>query len=276
MAAFFSDPMNDFYDALTMLAASGGRSVLAEIETTEGSAPRKAGARMLLSPDGSFSGTVGGGTLEYHAQEDARAVLVSGGPLRRTYSLGGAGGEAIGAVCGGSATLSFRTIGPEEAAAILAERPPRPRVLLYGAGHVAKALADVLRLLDVPVVVTDERAAILTAERFPAAERRLCPAAETPVDPGPGDGIVIMTHAHAHDYELLRRAMDTDAAYIGVMASRRKAALFRGKLLDDGVPPEDIDTRLHSPVGLAIAAETPEEIAVSVAAELIRFFRTGT
>lgn len=276
MAAFFSDPMNDFYDALTILAASGGRGVLAEIESTEGSAPRKAGARMLLSPDGSFSGTVGGGTLEYHAQLDARSVLETGRPLRKAYSLGGPGGDAIGAICGGSAVLTFRMIGPEEAAALLAERPPRPRVLLYGAGHVAKALADVLRLQDIPVVVTDERAEVLTEERFPAAERRLCPAAETPLDPGPGDAVVIMTHAHAHDYDLLRRAMDTDAAYIGVMASRRKAALFRGKLLDDGVPPEDIDTRLHSPVGLAIAAETPEEIAVSVAAELIRFFRTGT
>ena len=267
--------MNDFYDALTILAASGGRGVLAEVESTEGSAPRKAGARMLLSPDGSFSGTVGGGTLEYHAQQDALAVLDTGEPLRKTYSLGGPGGDAIGAICGGSATLAFRAVGPEEAAAILAERPPRPRVLLYGAGHVAKALADALRLLDIPVVVTDGRAAILTEARFPAAERRLCPAEDTPVDPGPGDCIVIMTHAHAHDYDLLRRAMDTDAAYIGVMASRRKAALFRDRLLADGVTQEAVDARLHSPVGLAIAAETPEEIAVSIAAELIRFFHTG-
>ena len=268
--------MNDIYDALKNLAASGGRGVLAEIESTEGSAPRKAGARMLLSPDGSFSGTVGGGTLEYHAERDARSVLDTGTPLRKTYSLGGAGGEAIGAVCGGSATLTFRTVGPEEAAALLAERPPRPRVLLYGAGHVAKALADVLRLLDIPVVVTDEREAVLTAERFPAADRRLCPADEAPVDPGPGDSIVIMTHGHAHDYRLLLRAMRTDAAYIGLMASRKKAALFRERLLADGVAPEAIAARLHSPIGLAIGAETPEEISVSIAAELIRFLRTGT
>ena len=268
--------MNDIYRALENLAASGGRGVLAEIESTEGSAPRKAGARMLLSPDGSFSGTVGGGTLEYHAEQEARAVLASGKPLRKTYSLGGAGGEAIGAVCGGSATLTFRPVGPEEAAALLAERPPRPRVLLYGAGHVAKALADVLQLSDIPVVVTDERAAVLTEERFPAAERRICPTDEAPLDPGPGDCIVIMTHGHAYDYRLLLRAMRTDAAYIGVMASRKKAALFRDHLLADGVAPAEIDARVRSPIGLAIGAETPEEIAVSIAAELIRFLRTGT
>ena len=267
--------MNDIYEALQNLAASGGRGVLAEIESTEGSSPRKAGARMLLSPDGSFSGTVGGGTLEYHAERDARAVLESGESLRKTYSLGGAGGEAIGAICGGSATLAFRPIGPEEAASLLAERPPRPRVLLYGAGHVAKALADALRLLDIPVVVTDEREAVLTEARFPAAERIVCPADEAPVDPRPGDAVVIMTHGHAHDYRLLLRAMQTDAAYIGVMASRKKAALFRGRLLADGVAQANVDARLRSPVGLAIGAETPEEIAVSIAAELIRFFRTG-
>ena len=268
--------MNDIYEALKNLAASGGRGVLAEIESTEGSSPRKAGARMLLGPDGVFSGTVGGGTLEYHAEKDARAVLETGEPLRKIYALGsGSHGEAIGSICGGSAALTFRPIGPEEAAALLAERPPRPRVLLYGAGHVGKALADALRLLDIPVVVTDERASLLTEERFPAAERRICPAGEAPIDPGPGDCVVIMTHGHAHDYALLLRAMRTDAAYIGVMASRKKAALFRERLLAAGIPREDIDARLRSPIGLAIGAETPEEIAVSVAAELILFRRTN-
>lgn len=266
--------MNDIYSSLESIAATpDARAVLVEIESTEGSSPRKAGARMLLSPDGSFSGTVGGGTLEYHAERDARAVLAAGTPLRKTYSLGGSDGEAIGSICGGSAVLSFRLIGPAEAAALLRERPPRPRVLLYGAGHVGKALADVLRLLDQPVVVTDEREAVLTAERFPDAERRLCPLRDAPIDPGPRDMVLIMTHGHAHDYDLLLRAMRTEAAYIGLMASRKKAALFRERLEAAGVAPSEIDARLRSPVGLPICAETPEEIAVSIAAELIRFLR---
>ena len=264
--------MNDIGAALRQIAGTpGARGVLAEIESTAGSSPRKAGARMLLGPDGVFSGTVGGGTLEYHAQQDAAEVLRTGTPLRKTYSLGGGGGEEIGAICGGSAVLTFRVLGPAEAAALLAELPPPPRVLLYGAGHVGKALADALDLLGLPVAVTDEREALLTEARFPRAERRLFPMDAAPVDPGPGDMVVIMTHGHAHDYGLLLRAMGTDAAYVGVMASRRKAAIFRQRLLADGVTQAEIDDRLHSPVGLPIGAQTPEEIAVSIAAELIAF-----
>ena len=267
--------MNDIYAALRRIADTPGAcGVLAQVESTDGSSPRKAGARMLLSPDGLFSGTVGGGTLEYRAQCEARALLGTGQELTtKTYSLGSGEGESIGSICGGSATLSFRLIDPEKAADLIAERPPRPRVLLYGAGHVGKALADALALLDIPVIVTDERAPLLTPERFPSAERRCCPCGEAPMDPGPEDMIVIMTHGHAWDYALLRRAMDTDAPYIGVMASRKKALIFRERLLDEGVLPERIEQRLHSPIGLFIGAQTPEEIAVSVAAELIAFLR---
>ncbi len=262
--------MNDVREALARLAADpAGRGVLAEIEATEGSAPRKTGARMLLGPDGRFSGTVGGGGLEYLAQRDARDVLRAGGELRRTYSLGSAPGEATGAICGGSATVVFRVLGPEDAAALLAALPKPPRVLLFGAGHVGRALADVLALLDLPVTVTDPRAELLTAERFPAAERRVVPEERMTVDAAAEDLVVILTHSHALDYAVLRQAMATEARYVGLIGSRKKSALFRERLAADGVPPADIEARLHMPVGLPIGAETPEEIAVSIAAELI-------
>ncbi len=266
--------MNDIYEALKRLAAEPeGRGVLVEITATAGSSPRKAGARMLLLTDGTTAGTVGGGSLEHRAGQDARAVLHSGAPLRKTYSLGAAPGEDIGAICGGSATLDFRVIGPADAAALLAAQPVPPRVLLYGAGHVGKALADALHLLDIPVVVSDAREGLLTPERFPYAERRLAESDSLSMEPQALDRIVIMTHSHALDYDLLRRALRTDAAYIGVMASRRKSALFRERLAEEGVPAEQFDRRVHCPIGLAIGAETPEEIAVSIAAELIAFER---
>ncbi len=269
--------MNDLLNGLKRLADSGGRGVLAEITETAGSTPRKAGARMLLTPDGAFAGSVGGGILEYHAEQECRHVLETGEPSRRTFSLAGSArpGEDIGAICGGSATLAFRPLDADGARALLAAMPAPPRVLLYGAGHVGKALADALALLGLPVTVTDEREGLLTAERFPHAQRQLCPLETAPMEPGPADLVVIMTHGHAHDYALLRRAMDTPAAYIGVMASRAKAAAFRQRLLADGAAQEDIDRRLHSPVGLAIGAQTPEEIAVSIAAELIAVLRKG-
>lgn len=264
--------MNDIYEALKRLAADPeGHGVLVEITGTTGSSPRKAGARMLLSPDGTFSGTVGGGGLEYHAERLARQVLLTGRAEERTYSLGADRGEAIGAICGGSATVAARPIGAAEAGTLLSAQDAPTRIHIYGAGHVSKALADALQLLGFAVTVCDERAALLTPERFPHAERRLCASmADAPVAPAPGDLIAVMTHSHAFDYEIARRALMTEAPYVGLIASRRKADLFRERFLRDGVP-EAALTRLRCPIGLPIRAETPEEIAVSIAAELIAF-----
>ena len=269
--------MNELYEALERLAG-GGRGVLAEVAETAGSTPRKAGARMLLSPDGTFAGSVGGGVLEYYAEREARRVLETGEASRRTYSLAGSAcpGEDLGAICGGSAVIDFRPLDAAGARALLDAMPRPPRVLLYGAGHVGKALADALALLSLPVTVTDERAGLLTEARFPHAERVLHTLDDAPMDPAETDMIVIMTHGHAHDYALLRRALATPAAYIGVMASRVKAAAFRQRLPADGVPPESFERRLHCPIGLAIGAETPEELAVSIAGELIAVMRKTT
>ena len=270
----YNQGMNEMYSQLKRIASDpAARGVLAEIVATEGSSPRRPGARMLLGPDGTFSGTVGGGGLEYHAQQEARQVLRTGEPSRKCYSLGNAPGEATGAICGGTATVDFRPVGPAEAQAILRDMPRPPRVLLYGAGHVGKALADALHLLGMAVVVTDGRAELLTPERFPHAERRVLPEEDAPVDAAAEDLVAVMTRGHAFDYTLTLRAMRSPARYVGVMGSRKKVALFRERLLGDGVSQEAIDARLHSPIGLPIGAETPEEIAVSVAAEMIGFLR---
>ncbi len=264
--------MNSITNALKGIAEHpGARGVLVEITATDGSTPRCRGAQMLLGPDGNFSGTVGGGGLEYHAEEEARRVMETGVPSQKRYSLGNAPGEATGAICGGTVTVDFTPIGPEEARRLLRDAPRPPRVLLYGAGHVGKALADALHLLGMDAVVTDERAELLTEERFPHAERRVLPEAEAPVDACPEDMVAIMTHNHANDYTLTLRALRSPARYVGLIGSRKKVALFRARLEADGIDPAELDARLHSPIGLPIGAETPEEIAVSIAAELIRF-----
>ena len=146
-------------------------------------------------------------------------------------------------------------------------------MLLFGGGHVGKALADVLGLLELRVTVTDPRPELLTEERFPRAQRRLLPFGEVPLDAAPADLVVILTHSHAWDYDLGLRALRSPARYVGIIGSRKKAALFRQRFLDDGIPPEDLQQRLHNPVGLPIGAQTPEEIAVSIAAELIAQLR---
>ena len=264
--------MNDLRKALEALARGSRSGVLAEILATDGSTPRSAGAQMLLSPDGSFSGTVGGGALEYRAQQQALQCLAAGLPARETYSLREGDRSALG-LCGGSATVDFRLLSPRDAEKLLRELQPPPRILLYGAGHVGKALADAAWPLGIEVLVTDDRAALLTPERFPHAQRRLHSLPEAPMEPEARDFIVIMTHGHAHDFELARRAMNTSAAYVGLMASRKKAAAARELLARDGHSPEALARRFHCPIGLPIRAETPEEIAVSILGELISVFR---
>jgi len=270
--------MNDFFEKLQSFSCGklGARAVLAEIVSVSGSTPRGPGARMLLTDDDVFSGTVGGGELEYQAQAEARRVLLSGQAAEKTYSLGGREGQDIGMICGGTAVVCFRPLSAGDARDLFLQLRPPSRVLIYGAGHVGKALADNLTLLGMPVVVTDDREGLLTAERFPTAERRLHALDDADIDAGREDFVVIMTHGHRHDFALLRRALETPAAYIGVMASHKKAAAARQTLLADGFSQEEIDSRLYSPIGLAIGAETPEEIAVSIAAEFIQFLRAGS
>lgn len=263
--------MNDIWNALRNMAArKNGFGILAEITEATGSTPRGAGARMFLDPEGHFSGTVGGGTVEYHAQCTALELLRTGETVTREYSLGGT--DAVG-VCGGHVTVRLSPVTPEDAASLLSDMEPPRRVYLYGAGHVGKALCDALYLLDIPVTVTDDRAALLTEERFPHAVRILHSLDDAPMEPESYDFIVIMTHGHEHDFVLTARAMATGAEYVGLMSSRKKVAITRKILLEKGFSEEDIDRRLHSPIGLAIGAETPEEIAVSIVAEIIQIMR---
>ena len=268
--------MNDIRTALKSLAKSNSPGVLAEILSTAGSTPRGPGAQMLLLPDGTFSGTVGGGTLEYKAQQKALEVLRRGLPDREIYSLRGDPNAFSIGVCGGTAVVDFRLLTPLDAAALLRTMPAPPRILLYGAGHVGKALADGAHLLGMEVVATDDREALLSSERFPHADRILHTLPDAPMTPAAQDFLVIMTHGHEHDFELVRRAMNTDAVYVGLMASRKKAAIVRELLTRDGHAPEAIARRLHCPIGLPIHAETPEEIAVSILGEIVSILRAPT
>ena len=266
--------MNDIRTALKALANGSAPGVLAEILSTTGSTPRGPGAQMLLNPDGNFSGTVGGGTLEFRAQQKAQDILQCGVPARETYSLQGDSNDFSVGVCGGTAVVDFRLVTPQEAQTLLETMEKPPHILLYGAGHVGKALGDLAHILGLDLVVTDDREALLTDTRFPHARRQLHPLPDAPMAPEPRDFIVIMTHGHEHDFQLARRAMNTGAEYIGMMASKKKAAIARNLLLQDGHTPEEIARRFHCPIGLPIRAETPEEIAVSIAGEIISLLRS--
>lgn len=250
---------------------------LVRIEAVHGSTPRSDAALMLVTAGGESFGTVGGGAAEGRAQTEALALLKAEADGRRVYLLGQQEAADLGMVCGGDMELSFQYLGADERGyGRLAElrataEAARASVYLFGGGHVAEALAGLLHGLDFRVIVYDDRDSFVGAERFPMAEQWIAaPYTELTehVQPGPGDYGVVITRGHSFDYEVTRRLLELGLEYIGVIGSRAKMKVVEGKLRADGFEEAQL-SGLYTPVGIQIGAETPEEIAVSIAAELI-------
>lgn len=285
-------------------------TVLATIIRESGSTPRGAGAQMLVNAQGPQAGTIGGGNVEnlsiIHAQE---LIARKRGDVRE-YKLHRSDTEDIGMVCGGDVTVLFTFIPASDAAwhalasslleriakyqpcylslpltgqgGYLTDEPPKDgafslpvaigeRALLFGAGHCALALAPVLKSIGFRVTVFDDRADLVTKERFPAAESLICGDfghIGQYLTTEPGDYIVIMTSGHTHDFEVQEQILRRPAAYVGVIGSRAKTASVNARLRAAGVDEAAIAS-LHTPVGVAIKAVTPAEIAVSIAGEMI-------
>jgi len=148
-----------------------------------------------------------------------------------------------------------------------------PRVIIFGGGHVSQKTAPLLSFIDYRVWVLEDRAEFAKRELFPTAERVLhlpFDAAEAELGITSRDHVIVLTRGHQSDYKILRWVLRTKADYIGCIGSKTKVRLTRERLLADGFTEAELD-RLHSPVGLNIGAETPAEIAVSIAAELIQY-----
>ena len=260
--------MTSFYASLSAELSAGHPAVLCTIVSAHGSTPRSSGAKMLVLADGTAIGTIGGGAAEYQAIQRARELLAEGRSETRTYDLGYEGDA--GMICGGTIEVLFQYAAPGDTRVLEAlSREEEDRVLLFGAGHVGQALVPVLTQADFSVTVWDDRDGIpappgaraMHRGPYEGALERLGPVTER-------DYIVVMTHGHQADCEVLAQALGTPAKYIGCIGSRGKAAAVREKLLAAGFSPEDA-ARIYSPIGLPIGGETPGEIAVSVAAQII-------
>ena len=254
--------MSDVYQAVVKLMAAGQAGALATLIAKEGSGPQIPGAKMLVRFDGSIVGTVGGGTPEKRACDVAVDVMRTGQP--QTISVNLAGGPEPGEPpCGGRLTIFIEPI---------ISPPP---LLIFGAGHVGAALTKLAAELGYRVTVVDERPEFAKLDRLPGAS-------EVKVGVGPDIAdelniderthMVIVTHGHTNDTEVLRWVAGSPACYVGMMASRRKVATILDALEAEGIPRELLD-RIHTPIGLDIGAVTPAEIAVSIAAEMIRHRR---
>lgn len=248
--------MSGLYAHLARLEAERRPAVLATVIDTGGSTPRLAGSQMAVEAEATL-GTVGGGAFEHAVIARARALLVD--PRRRAETWAVHLTQELGMCCGGKMTVFMQKL------------EPSARLLIYGAGHVGTALAQLAAAVDFAVTVVDGRAEWADPARFPAGVEVVDAEPEDHVHlhpPAPTDFVVIVTHDHPLDEALVRALAPRPLRYLGLIGSRGKWARFRKRLLARGLEEAQLG-RVRCPVGLDIGAETPAEIAVSILAQLI-------
>jgi xanthine dehydrogenase accessory factor len=249
------------------LAEAGVPVALATVAEAVGSVPGKVGATMLVRDDGSTEGTVGGAGLEERVRRLALDALRAGRGGVHTFDLANWKRDGLDSVCGGTVTVSIHVLGAV------------PHLLLVGGGHCAHALAQVAHLCGWNVSVVDSRAAFATRERFPHARDV---AVATPADfvhardaLDAYSHVYLLGHSHHEDGDVLTQLLLRGfTGVIGVIGSRSKLHAFRERALAAGVP-ETAFARVRSPIGLDVGAQTPAEIAVAVAAEVVRDLKRG-
>ncbi|NCB62586.1 MAG: XdhC/CoxI family protein [Clostridia bacterium] len=324
-----------FFQELKARLGSGEDLALATVVARSGSAPRGAGARMLVGTGGRVWGTVGGGLIERRAELMALEALKTKACMLQEFSLDADRLTGIGMVCGGDVTLAVQVLpggdagllalanaalallrsggdgwllaaltGPEagklrlltsgqaeevfpvpprpeeeqvlfeaEGAGQFAQRLARPgAVYLFGGGHVARELAPLLARLDFRYSVVDDREEFSRPADFPGAEQVLRCDFDRILDavaPGPSDYAAVMTRGHLFDLEVQKQLLTTPVGYIGVMGSRKKMSFVFGQLREAGFTDTDL-ARIITPIGLPLGGETPAEIALSIAAQLVQ------
>jgi xanthine dehydrogenase accessory factor len=249
----------DLYEEIVQLRKDGRRGAVATIVNVRGSIPSFKTAKMLVRDDGSIVGTIGGGCVEAEVWQAAREVMESERPRTLTFDLNNDPKYDTGLVCGGTLEVFVEPI------------LPPAELYIFGAGHVGASLYKIAHILGFDVTIVDDRDAYANRERFPHAHRIIADDFEkalAQLAPSEPSYIVIVTRGHREDMRVLRWAVQTPAGYIGMIGSKRKTIKIFEELQKEGVP-ANLFERVHAPIGLDIGAITPEEIAVSITAELI-------
>jgi xanthine dehydrogenase accessory factor len=249
----------DIYEEIVKLRREGRRGAVATIVNVRGSIPSFKTAKMLVRDDGSIVGTIGGGCVEADVWQAARQAMEEEKPRTLTFNLNQDPKYDTGLVCGGTLDIFIE--------------PLLPQALLYifGAGHVSASLYKVAKHAGFDVTVIDDRATYANRERFPEALDVIAEDFDQAIArlaPTEAAYIVIVTRGHRDDMRLLRWAVQTKARYVGMIGSRRKTIGIFRELQKEGLP-ANLFERVYAPIGLDIGASTPEEIAVSITAELI-------
>ena len=243
----------------------GQKCALATIVEVRGSIPSYQTAKLLVREDGSIVGTIGGGCVEAEVWTAAREVMDTGQPKRLSFNLGQDAAYDNGLICGDQLDVLVELV------------PPQPRAYVFGAGHISKSLAKLVSLLGFATTIVDDREAFANRERFPEADEVIAAEYEeafTRLEINENSYLIIVTRGHRDDMRILRWAVTTRARYVAMIGSKRKVISVIKELEKEGIPREAFE-RIHAPMGLEIGAVTPEEIAVSVAAEMIAIRRNA-
>jgi len=249
----------DLFEEIVRMRREGRRGALATIVHTNGSIPSYESSRMLVRDDGSIAGTIGGGCVEAEVWAAAKEVMLAEAPRKMTFSLNNEAVYDNGLICGGTLEVFVEPI------------LPQPKLYIFGGGHISMALAQAAHAAGFAIGVVDDRESFANAKRFPMADEIYAsyPEGFERIRPNASTYLVIVTRGHRDDMRVLEWAVGTPARYIGMIGSKRKVlSVYRALEEKAGLKPEAFE-RVHAPVGLDIGALTPEEIAISIAAELI-------
>ncbi|MEG2199398.1 MAG: XdhC/CoxI family protein [Anaerovorax sp.] len=261
------------------LIEKGEDFVLAKVVDTMGSTPRKKGACLLIKKDGTRYGTVGGGKLEAETEKLALETFKTKNNQIYHFRLKPEEQQGLDMRCGGDADISIEYVDATKPESFELDFHVKSKALIFGGGHVGLALEPILRYIDFTTVVLDDRGDFANRERFSQADQVVVvdsfleaykeKTTGVPIETDEDTYVVIMTRGHSGDYDVLKQTLEKTAAYIGMIGSKAKVAELYKRLREDGYAQEVLD-RVYSPIGLSIFAETPEEIAISVAAEMIQ------
>lgn len=249
----------DIYEELVRLRRSGQKCALATIVEKRGSIPSYESAKLLVREDGSMIGTIGGGCVEAEVWNAARDVIESEKPKHLSFNLGQDAAYDNGLICGGQLDVFVEPI------------LPVPAAYIFGAGHISKSLSKVATLAGFSTIVVDNRESFANRERFPEAAEVHAAEYEdvfSRLTINENSYVIIVTRGHRDDMRVLRLAIATPARYIAMIGSKRKVINVIKELEKDGIARTEFE-RIHAPMGLDIGAISPEEIAISVTAEMI-------
>lgn len=264
----------NIYEQAIKLIENNEDFAFATITSHSGSTPRETGAMMIVKSDGSIFGSVGGGSVEATCIKHSINVLKNRESMLYKFTLNKTDIAKLGMICGGTGEIQIDFIDSKLKSNL--ERFNKnlkeniSKAYIFGAGHISKDVAVILSLLEFRTIVIDDREEFANSERFPESEVIVLDSFENipdfPIDEN--SYIIILTRGHLYDSSSLEWALKKNPCYIGMIGSRTKIGLTYEKLMKNGFSKQELD-KVHAPIGIKLDAQTPAEIAVCIAAELI-------